>query len=214
MTGIFTADEAWSGGFFELLLFLGPHDDSRIRQTMERLWSHPSLEGCWIDRNREPSEQERVSPGEWNAETLNLLRGIATLPNGEKCACASSAVTDDDGDWVYFGTPLGSLGSRYEIGAYPFGDGTNLSWLVPISEWLAEVAKHTFARLRFPAGVIGFLTTIEVDETLRIIAEEIPAERWIGYLREEAGRLAWYPPNVQSAPMQIGTDGQANQKST
>jgi hypothetical protein len=35
---LFTADDAWSGGFYELALELGPRSDDRLRAALVALW--------------------------------------------------------------------------------------------------------------------------------------------------------------------------------
>jgi hypothetical protein len=59
---LFTADEAWNGGFYELALEVGARSDDRLRAALKALWSHPDLDGCYLDRGREPSDQPREQP--------------------------------------------------------------------------------------------------------------------------------------------------------
>lgn len=38
----------WAGGHYELIMDLGPRDDSRLRTAMAALWSFSELEGAWL----------------------------------------------------------------------------------------------------------------------------------------------------------------------
>jgi hypothetical protein len=204
MDRLFTAPDAWSGGAFEILMFLGRVDRLQVRNLLAALWALPPLEGCWRDGNAEPEESTRLHPADGDLESDGVLRGLAELPNGCRCPCSSVVVTDDDGSWVYFGMPLGSLGRCYPVDAYPFEAETDRSWVGPVSEWLADIGRGVYSAASFRAAVTGFLTTLEVDEVRGITTGEIPAERWNGHLRPEATGLKWYPPNADSAPMRIG----------
>ena len=53
MQPLFTPDGAWFGGFYELALEVGARSDDRLRAALAAVWSHPDLDGCYIDRGRE-----------------------------------------------------------------------------------------------------------------------------------------------------------------
>src|SRR5690242_10116496 len=59
---LFTDHDAWCGGYYELALELGPRSDVGLRTALKALWGHRDLDGCFLDRNREPGDQDRVSP--------------------------------------------------------------------------------------------------------------------------------------------------------
>lgn len=200
MRRLFTAPDAWSGGDFDLLLLLGNVSEATTRDLLDRLWSHRTLQGCWLDRDVEPEDQSRVAAGDSKHELVAFLHGGATLPNGTQCNCRSVVGNDDDGTWLNLGIPLGGLAQSYSVGAYPFDDGSDLAWVVFVSEWLVDIARSVFARCPFEWGLVGF----EVTDELGVRKSDIPGERWIGYLRNESGRLAWYPPNMLRAPFSIG----------
>src|SRR5688500_5359960 len=103
---LFTAPDAWHGGTFDLTLYLGCATPvARFLAAAEALWSHPSLDGCYLDTRREPAEQPRVTPAEIQRgltpdEGVSTLRGVATLPNQARTAyfsCALMFPRDDDG---------------------------------------------------------------------------------------------------------------------
>jgi hypothetical protein len=81
---VFTADDAWAGGFYELAIEIGSRSDERLRAALAAIWQHPDLDGCYLERNREPSEQLRRLPA--SIEGGSHPRGIARLPNGSRVA--------------------------------------------------------------------------------------------------------------------------------
>src|SRR5262245_29820054 len=98
---LFTRDDAWYGGFFELALEVGPRSDDRLRAALAALWSHTDLDGCYDDHLREPSDQPRVQPR--LGESGSHLHGVARLPNGAHVACGSCLIREDEGpDWLVF----------------------------------------------------------------------------------------------------------------
>jgi hypothetical protein len=190
---VFTAAGAWTGGSFELLLYLEHATEERVRRVVKSIWTAPRVLGCWLELDLEPAEQERVFPGDLDLGVV--LRGLATLPNDSLAACASSLVNDEGGWWLYFGIPMGSLGRAYPVGAYPFESGAPTDWIVPVSEWLLGVATSVFGVVPFEAGVIGWLTTADVDTCRDIASGRVPSDRWHGCLIPNEGVLEWYRPN-------------------
>jgi hypothetical protein len=53
--GLFTGHEVWKGGHYEL--FIRPSADSNegVCSILKALWSFPSLDGCYLRRDCEPS---------------------------------------------------------------------------------------------------------------------------------------------------------------
>lgn len=207
-TPCFTRPDAWSGGSFEILIHLGATDQQRLKAALCRIWEHPALEGCWQDNRVEPGLAARVDPQALPLEAHSHFYGLACLPNGCEAPCSTYTVQDEDGDWLYFGIPLGSLGYCYEIGAYPFAetsvDAQQLAaWLRPLSDWLAEIGQFVYAEVPFPAAMTGFLTLVEVDELLNLPEKPVPEVRWHGILRQVRQRLEWYPPNYFEGPLVI-----------
>src|SRR5688500_15055952 len=149
---LFTAPEAWYGSTFELTLDLGRGASTdRFLAAADAIWSHPLLEGCYLDAEREPAAQVRVAPsdilpGLTPDEGASPLRGIATLPNGARTVCLSSALMfardDDASDQLIFALPLGALARAYPIGAYPIDDQTPLDWRSALEDWMADLASR------------------------------------------------------------------------
>ena len=200
MTGLFTPDEAWAGGSYELAIELGEPDDEVLLRVLKVLWQYPDLTGCYLRMDVEPEDQSRLDPSSAdlpNFPALPLqgcLRGIAALPNGVKVASGSDVAREEGGaDWLFFGVPMGSLATAYPVGAYPFDDGGVHTWCGEIDGWLAKIGRSLFERVPFRLGVTGW------DACSDIIAAEvkrdgIPEERWVGFLWPEERRLTWYPP--------------------
>src|SRR5215472_11193664 len=131
---LFTADEAWTGGFYELALEVGPRSDDRLRAALEALWSHPDLDGCYLDRGCEPADQPRKQP---DLESESLL-GVAQLPNCSRVACGSFRLREYS-DWLDFYLPIGSLWNAW--GGNPSWPGPDVPedpWLLEVDDWLAK----------------------------------------------------------------------------
>jgi len=192
---LFTTPDIWNGGSFELTMELGAHDEEKLREARRTLWGHPDLEGCYLDREREPEDQERVDLDSVSLPGLEPLYGFATLPAGPVIPCRSLTIALDDGvDELVLCLPMGALGHAYEVGGYPCGNHASADWVEPVVEWLRGVGETVFARVRYRLGVVGY----EVDTVDRdyedLLRAGIPDQRWIGYLWPEEMMLRWYPP--------------------
>lgn len=197
-TPIFTRDDAWSGGSYDLAIELGPRDDARLRRALQALWSGPDLDGCYESADREPQEQPRLGVGTLPLETP--LHGIARIGDRAPVACRTVIVRFDDGsDWIHVCLPLGSLGHILEVGAFPFDDGGDLSWRHPLDEWLCGLGRRVFDAVPFRLALIGW-DGGELEDVDSFHASGVPAERSIGYLVPGADGLRWFPPNL-GAPL-------------
>lgn len=116
----FTAPETWKGGFFELFVQPRTNTSDELCSLLKVLWSFPSLDGCYADRDCEPSSQTRVLPCANNVD--GYLYGLATLPNGKMMACVSYASHGIGAEGmapsyrVGFYLPLGALSTAYSVG--------------------------------------------------------------------------------------------------
>ena len=70
---LLTADGAWYGGFYEVALEIGSRSDQHLRAALTALWQYADLDGCFLDRNREPMDQPR---GLWIARSAPYQLGI------------------------------------------------------------------------------------------------------------------------------------------
>ena len=57
---MFTHEDTWKGGSYELAIELGERDDDRLGAALKALWQHPSLEGCYLQMEAEPEDQARA----------------------------------------------------------------------------------------------------------------------------------------------------------
>jgi hypothetical protein len=204
--GVFIGEEdIWAGGFYELAIELGPRSDTYLEAALLTLWQNARLEGCYLRRDFEPADQQRLQPSLASLEQYGHLLGVATLPNESKVACGVVAIREDSGiDWLDFYLPVGALATAYDVGAFPYDDGKDSQWWrEPLDGWLVELAQAVFVAAPFSLALVGhevsghaYAATIAIDG--------LPAERWDGYLWQEAGNLHWYPPTIYSASFKVG----------
>lgn len=159
------------------------------------------MNGCYLHHDQEPAEQTRVAPGtEPGLDTC--LRGVARLGALAPIACSTVVVREDGGsDWLYFGLPLGSLGTALPVGAFPFDDGLDLSWRPTVDGWLRLLAETLFTSQRFRLGLVGWTDGLD-NSADELLENGVPKERWVGYLLPNGSSLTWYLPN-QGAPMRV-----------
>jgi hypothetical protein len=198
---LFTADKAWYGGFYELAIELGPRSDDRLRAALEALWSHPDIDGCYLDRGCEPADQPRRQP-DCLESGLHLL-GVAQLANGSRLACGSCVIreVEDDSDWLDFYLPMGSLWTAY--GGFPFSAGADWPedpWLFEVDDWLAKVGLWIARSASFRLGLIGIEVCGEVYAA-DITVQGIPAERFVGTCGRWAGR--WCTIGARGAKLRL-----------
>jgi hypothetical protein len=193
LESVFTFPDAWSGGYYELALELHGKAAEDRASIIQAIWSHPSLAGCYVYREREPHAQARLEPTDASEQSL----GIATLPSGAQTACGVLTVLEENGpDWVVFYVPLGSLGRHYNIGAYPFGDFEHSGgWRLEIDIWLRELASHVYRRRPFALGLIGAEASGECYAQ-DIHQHGLPALSPFGFLVPMGGKLN-YTPAIQ-----------------
>src|SRR5258708_10623800 len=136
----------WDGGFFELAIEIGPPSDDKLYSVLHTVWQHPTLEGCYLEPNLEPSAQERKAPSKSDIGSSKRLLGLATMANGKRIACGTILMREDNGsDWLDFFLPLGSLSEAYAVGAYPFGDIESARiWQHPLDACLASIPLYVF----------------------------------------------------------------------
>jgi hypothetical protein len=205
MDTYFTTPNAWAGGQFGIFMFLGRVDSRYAREFLSALWAWPHVEGCWLDRTKEPDEASRLRPTDIDLADPprpgGALFGLVELPNGCRCPCLSYVMDDNDGLSVVFGIPIGSLKRCHSVGAYPFDDGSDLTWIGELSEWLADIGRGLYSKKPFRAAIIGLVSMVyDNDEVLTIINADVPPNGPDGHLRLEGTELKWYPPNVADLP--------------
>src|SRR6266550_4741989 len=81
------ATDAWKGGHYELLVCPLADSPEALCSVLKTLWTFPSLNGCYLRRDLQPSAQVRVQPCE--SGMAGHLYGLATLPNRSVVVCGS-----------------------------------------------------------------------------------------------------------------------------
>ena len=191
---IFTRPDAWNGGFYELALEFGERvADEVIVKTLGAIWEHPDLSGCYHSRSIEPSDQEATTPNATHVQSGLHLYGIATLPNEKRIACGTVIIREDAGvDWLVLYTPIGSLGTAYKVGGFPFDQRSHSMWRKPVDNWFAAIGTTVYRQYRFPLGLIGLETSGDPNSE-QVKQSGIPKHRQIGYLWPENGHLHYFP---------------------
>jgi hypothetical protein len=193
---VFTPDDTWNGGCFELALEVGPRSDERLRAVVNALWQCPLLAGCYLDPAAEPWDQPLISPADRPLDSGHRLLGIAALPNGARVACGSCLVREEEGpDWLDFYIPLGALGTAYPVGAYPFGSEPSRHWRAPVESWLAQIGLYVASRSSYSLGLIGWEVSGQVYAA-EVAAQGVPSERWLGYLWPSDNAGVVYHPST------------------
>ncbi len=193
----FTFEGAWSGNYYELYIRINSTDETVLEDALKRLWSHPTLSGCYLMRDIEPILQKKFS-----VNSIELARervfGVATLPNGKQVACSTyPIIMDSEYLSVNFMIPFGSLCRGYEIGRYPFHDNLPLDWQQPIDDWLCDLSKYIFKKVRFNIGAFGFIDCENLEDL------QISDKRYFGLLKRELGQLKIYHPTIYDYPFNI-----------
>lgn len=192
MSQLFTAADTWNGGFYELAIELGPRSDERLLAALETIWHYDGLDGCYKESTIEPSHQPRLLP---NLD--GWLLGTATVPGGQRAACGTFIVRENDGfDWLGFYLPMGALEAVYDVGAFPFYDDKSIcTWRKPLDAWLVRIAEAIFSVIPFSLALVGHEVSGETS-TEEVQSQGVPQDRWIGYLWREGEHLAWYSPTL------------------
>jgi hypothetical protein len=189
---MFSEPGSWDGGSIELLcLFRSPSVPS-ASEVHAAVWTWPQLSGPFMSSKLEPSEQAMCDP-----KDLKATYGVASLPGQiGQAAFQTTFVEDSDGTWLYAGVPLGSLGRLLPVGAFPFGEAAVQNWEHVVYGWLYGLAEHLYRKFKFDRAIVGWLTTMEVDE---LSERRIPEVRSHGYIAASDDSLVYYPPNRTSA---------------
>ena len=120
----FTSDESWCGGNIDALMYFGKQDLGVAIEVTNAIWRHANLIGPFNRHDLEPDELPVINDYDFSDEGCEQLYGLIDL-KGEGTSCmVQTTINDSDGLWVYIGPKIGSLPSEWEIGAFPFDDGS------------------------------------------------------------------------------------------
>lgn len=158
-------DDNWNGGYYELSINLGAHDDARLDAALNSLWETAGLSRAFRrDWTGPASELTLLS-----AESLlaGHLHSIASIPGLGSTLCSvmvvreetyETGVTQYGADWLDLCLPLGALTNLdHRVGGYPFGDtADSLAWREPIDRWFERVGLSVFEAVPFVHAVTGF----------------------------------------------------------
>jgi hypothetical protein len=193
----FTKDNIWTGGFYELAIEVGSRSDEQISAVLRAIWTHPDLEGCYLDRSKEPYEQQKITSAQASLESDVHLLGLALVPNGNRIACGTCNIREFNGpDWVVFYVPMGALGEAYDVDGFPFSREVESSeqWQKSIDDWLMEIGSYVYSISQYRLGIIGFEVSGQ-DHSGRLAQMGIPEERYFGYLWPLEEEIKYYPRN-------------------
>jgi len=96
--------------------------------------------------------------------------------------------------WISFYLPLGALGEKFPVGAYPFGPMDRVSaWKAGVDSLFVEIAKWVHAKSVIRLALVGFELNVAAVAPATIHANGIPKERDEGILWDDGSGLKWYP---------------------
>lgn len=197
MKRVFTKEEAWLGGFYELALEFAQGNNENLDKALQLLWDDPRLEGCYVDRSKEPHEQARIAPS-WEAlEKHGHLHGILHMDN-RLVACGCCAIKEEDGPvWIVFYVPTGSQECTFsDLGEFQV---KSREWREPLEIVLAQLGEKVFDQTPFSLGLIGYEVSGEAYSK-ELKKTGIPSQRLFGYLWPKQGKLTHYATNQWSPP--------------
>jgi hypothetical protein len=144
----------------------------------EALWSTERLDGPYRERHIEPSKQRHCDYTGFTEDGCEQLVGVLSHPDGSLSTFVRTTVCDDDGLWIYIGTPTGGLPTSWDVGAYPFDDGKPTQWLPPLFETLRQICEYVHARCPAKGAIYGWDTLADPEELLKSINGNMPVEKW------------------------------------
>ena len=190
--GLFTDDEIWTGGFYELALEYPDGTDEHLIRGLIALWRSQNIAGCYLHRDREPDEQPRLE-FEPSLLAVGHLHGVSTLPGGVQVACGTCLVPDDDGsDWLVFYLPMSALGTAFPVGGFPFDHADHAQWRAVIDAWLGDLGRNIFLHAPYRLGLVGFETSGDL-RAADLARSGVPQTRYMGLLVPNGDVVEWLP---------------------
>jgi len=159
-------DDNWNGGYYELAIKLGAHDDERLDAALNSLWEAAGLQQAFRRGSTGPASE--LTPVV-SAESLlaGSLHSVASIPGMGLTLCSvlvvreetyEAGVTRYGQDWLDLCLPLGALDNLdHRVGAHPFDEtAPSRAWREPIERWFEGVARSVFEIVPFVHAVTGF----------------------------------------------------------
>lgn len=161
MESLFTRRDAWTGSYYELAFCRYPTGEG-VADLARLVWSREDISGPYLSNELEPSEQLLLDPSA--AASNAKFYGVAHLPNGSDCPCASITLgidypfhneSEEVTEWFGLLLPMGGLSNAgIKVGGYPFDD--TIDWMASIDQWLADIAfSAAQAGIGFSYALIG-----------------------------------------------------------
>ena len=180
---------AWHS-HYSLWIEIGWMGDDQFKKTCTALWTHPSVEGCYVSLDTEPSAQLQISPLEvWGYDPYGLI----TLPNGARVACTTDLFPEEHTSWYQFYMQIGPIAKAYDVEFNVFLADTEC-WRKPLDDLLVDIARRVFATQPFLGAHVGPDHRVVLEEASEITQTGIPEQRVTGYLWPTEKGLEWHPP--------------------
>lgn len=200
---LFALPHVWAGGLYELALEYQVSSDSILTQALQAVWSADRLRGCWRQTTGGSRGLPDLAPSAVNLSIPDFphrLQGTIDLPGHVRVPCVTNLVRfDSDSSWLHFGIPMGGLGLRYPVGAFPFDDGLPLTWRAELDACLVRLAEETARSAPFDLGLVGWTDGSDVCAA-DVAKLGVSSDRWCGLLLPTSRGMAWYPP-THAAPI-------------
>jgi hypothetical protein len=170
----FTDSSAWSSGYYGIDIGYPPGDVASARRAFVACWHRRDVEGCYLARNVEPSEQQRIAAEDIDIQKHWEVFGVARRGDGIEIPCGSFIIVEPGAELtdllthVMFYVSLGSLqeidpslSSLQEIHPSPRSRGP-----APLSpeaqetlrrwdRWFADIGHSVWRGAPFLGAVVG-----------------------------------------------------------
>jgi len=190
--GVFSDEEVWTGGFYELALEYPSGTDDHLIQALTALWHRQDIAGCYLKQDLDPEDQPKLQ-FEPSMLALGHLHGVTTLPGGMQVACGTCLVRDGGAsDWLVLYFPMSALGTAFPVGGFPFDSEDHEAWRAIVDTWLRDLGRNLFQTAPFRLGLVGFETS-GVLRAAEIANSGLPQSRHAGLLVPTGDAVEWHP---------------------
>jgi hypothetical protein len=176
---IFTNQESWSGGTFDALMYFGIQKVDLAIDITKAIWGAGNLIGPFNRHDSEPGDLAVIQDYAFSEESCEQLYGLITLAGGESACLVQTTLSDSDGLWVYFGPTVGSLPSTWNIGGFPFDDGSPVEWMPSLVEQLRKFVSHVSDVAPIQSAIYGWLDSGDLDTAIDAARGVLPEKRYV-----------------------------------